>query len=145
MNHHVHDIEQLREHLGIARWIVFGLSWGSVLALTYAERHPERVTAVVAGAVSTGTRAEIDWLTVHAGRFFPAEWDEFRDHVPSGLRDLRLVDAYNRLLMDPDPAVHNAAARHGVVGRMPTSRLFPAPYRTRATSTPDSDWGSPDR
>ena len=110
MDHHVHDIEQLRQHLGIDRWIVFGLSWGSVLALTYAERHPERVTAVVAGAVSTGTRAEIDWLTVHAGRFFPAEWNEFRSHVPVGLRDLRLVDAYNRLLMDPDPAVHSAAA-----------------------------------
>jgi proline iminopeptidase len=110
MDHHVHDIEQLREHLGITRWIVFGLSWGSVLALTYAERHPERVTSVVAGAVSTGTRADIDWLTVNAGRFFPAEWDEFRNHVPARLRDLRLVDAYNRLLMDPDPAVHSAAA-----------------------------------
>ena len=86
MDHHVRDIEQLREHLGIDRWIVFGLSWGSVLGLTYAERHPERVTAVVVGAVSTGTRADIDWLTVHAGRFFPAEWDAFRDHVPDDLR-----------------------------------------------------------
>ena len=110
MDHHVGDIEQLREHLGIDRWIVFGLSWGSVLALTYAERHPERVTALVAGAVSTGTRADIDWLTVHAGRFFPAEWEEFRHHVPADLHHLRLVDAYHRLLMDPDPAVHDAAA-----------------------------------
>ena len=110
MDHHVRDIEQLREHLGIDRWIVFGLSWGSVLGLTYAERHPQRVTAVVVAAVSTGTRADIDWLTIHAGRFFPAEWEQFRNHVPADLRNLRLVDAYNRLLMDPDSAVHDAAA-----------------------------------
>jgi proline iminopeptidase len=111
MAHHVADIERLREHLGIDRWIVFGISWGSVLGATYAERHPERVTAVVLGAVSTGTADDIDWLTVHAGRFFPAEWRRFRDHVPAALRNERLVDAYNALVMDPDPAVRDAAAR----------------------------------
>jgi proline iminopeptidase len=110
MDHHIADIERLRQHLGLERWVVFGASWGSVLGLTYAERHPERVTAVVVAAVSTGTAADIDWLTVHAGRFFPAEWRAFRDHVPAELRGLRLVDAYNRLLMDPDPAVREAAA-----------------------------------
>ena len=110
MDHHVADIERLREHLGIDRWIVFGLSWGSVLGATYAERHPDRVRALVLGAFSTGRAADIDWITVHAGRFFPAEWRRFRDHVPAELRDLRLVDAYNILLMDPDPAVQEAAA-----------------------------------
>ena len=110
MDHHVADIEQLREHLGIDRWIVFGLSWGSVLGATYAERHPDRVIAVVLGAVSTGTAADIDWLTVHAGRFFPAEWRAFCDHVPRELRGARLVDAYHALLMDPDPATRAAAA-----------------------------------
>src|SRR6476646_9941483 len=64
MDHHLADIEQLREHLGIDRWIVFGLSWGSVLGATYAERHPDRTVAVVVAAVSTGTRRDIDWLTV---------------------------------------------------------------------------------
>jgi proline iminopeptidase len=68
------------------------------------------VTAVVVGAVSTGTAADIDWLTVHAGRFFPAEWRAFRDHVPAERRGQRLVDAYNRMLLDPDPAVREAAA-----------------------------------
>ena len=111
MDHHVGDIERLRRHLGIERWIVFGISWGSVLGATYAERHPDRVSAVVLAAVSTGTAADIDWLTVHAGRFFPAEWEEFRDHVPAELRGERLVDAYHALLMDPDPAVREAAAR----------------------------------
>jgi len=110
MDHHLADIEQLREHLGIDRWIVFGLSWGSVLGATYAERHPECVRALVLGAFNTGTAADIDWLTVHAGRFFPAEWHRFRDHVPAELRQLRLVDAYHALLMDPDHTVHEAAA-----------------------------------
>jgi proline iminopeptidase len=110
MEHHVADIERIREHFGIERWIVFGVSWGAVLGATYAERHPGRVTAVVLGAFSTSTTDDIDWLTVHAGRFFPAEWRAFRDHVPAELRGLRLVDAYNRLLMDPDPAVREAAA-----------------------------------
>jgi proline iminopeptidase len=111
MDHHVADIERLRDHLGIDRWIVFGLSWGSVLGITYAERHPERVSAVVVGAVSTATPHDIDWLTVHAGRFFPAEWHAFQEHVPPSLRTLRLVDAYNILLMDADPASRDAAAR----------------------------------
>ncbi len=110
MDHHVADIEQLRGHLGIDRWVVFGLSWGSVLGATYAERHPDRVIAVVLAAVGTGTAAEVDWLTVHAGRFFPAEWHAFCNHVPVELRRLRLVDAYHRLLMDPDPAIREAAA-----------------------------------
>jgi len=110
MDHHVADIERLREHLAIERWVVFGLSWGSVLAATYAERHPKRVSALVLAAVSTGTADDIDWLTVHAGRFFPAEWHQFRDHIPVGLRDKRLVDAYHTLVMGPDPAVREAAA-----------------------------------
>lgn len=110
MDHHVADIERLRVHLGIDRWIVLGISWGSVLGATYAERHPERVRAAVLAAVSTGSAEDIDWLTVHAGRFFPAEWRTFHDHVPAALRHLRLVDAYHTLLMDPDPAVHEAAA-----------------------------------
>jgi proline iminopeptidase len=111
MDHHVGDIERLRQHLGIEQWIVTGASWGSVLGVTYAERHPERVIAVVVAAVSTGTPEDIDWLTIHAGRFFPAEWRAFRDHVPPERRDERLVNVYNDLVMDPDPGVRTAAAR----------------------------------
>jgi proline iminopeptidase len=110
MAHHVADIEQLRRHLNIDAWIVFGLSWGSLLGLTYAERHPERVRAMVLAAASTGSAAEVDWLTVHAGRFFPEQWHEFRGHVPAELAHLRIVDAYHQLVMDPDPIVHHAAA-----------------------------------
>lgn len=110
MDHHIADIERLREHLGIERWIVFGISWGSVLGATYAERHPERVRALVLAAVSTGTAADIDWLTVASGRFYPAQWSEFKEHVPAELREERLVDAYHRLLMNDDPSVREAAA-----------------------------------
>jgi proline iminopeptidase len=110
MDHHIRDIEHLREHLGIEKWIVFGISWGSVLGATYAERNPERVIALVLAAVNTGTAADIDWLTMHVGRYFPAEWQKFRDHVPPSLRNERIVDAYNTLVMDPDSAVREAAA-----------------------------------
>jgi proline iminopeptidase len=139
MDHHVSDIERLRGQLGIEQWIVFGLSWGSVLGATYAERHPERVRALVLGAVSTGTADDIDWLTGHVGRFFPAEWRQFRDHVPAELRDLRLVDAYNTLLMDPNPDVREAAAvawcrwedAHvaTTAGSLPNPRYADARYR----------------
>jgi proline iminopeptidase len=111
LDHHLADIETIREHLGIDRWAVFGASWGSVLGIVYAERYPQRVTAVVAAAVSTGTRRDIDWLTVDAGRFFPEEWEAFREHIPERLRHLRLVEAYRQLVMDPDPAIHEPAAR----------------------------------
>lgn len=110
MDRHIADLEQLRRHLGIDRWLVFGVSWGSVLGATYAERHPDVVTELVLAGFSSGTAADIDWLTVHAGRFFPAQWDAFRRHVPDRLRHVRLVDAYRELLMDPDPAVREAAA-----------------------------------
>ena len=108
--HHLADIEQLREHLGISDWIVFGVSWGTILGVTYAQRHPDRTRALVLGAFTTGTALDVDWLTVHAGRFFPAEWHEFVNHIPISMRSLRIVDAYNELLMNPDPSVHNAAA-----------------------------------
>lgn len=110
LDHHIADIEALRETLGVARWAVFGTSWGSVLGVAYAQRHPGSVTAVVVAAVSTGTAEDIDWLTVDAGRFFPEEWEAFRGHVPPRLRHLRLVDAHNELVMDHDPAVHRDPA-----------------------------------
>jgi proline iminopeptidase len=110
MDHHVGDIERLRRHLGVDRWIVTGGSWGSVLGIAYAERHPERVVGVVVAAVSSGTPEDIDWLTVHAGRFFPAEWRAFHDHLPVERRHERIVDVYNDLVMDPDPSVRDAAA-----------------------------------
>ncbi|MBW8487591.1 prolyl aminopeptidase [Actinomadura parmotrematis] len=107
--HLVADMERLREHLGIDRWLLFGGSWGSTLMLAYAEAHPERVTGMVVAGVTMSRRSEIDWLYRGVGRFFPAEWRRFRDGAPDPDGDL--VEGYARLLSDPDPAVRERAAR----------------------------------
>jgi proline iminopeptidase len=109
--HLIADMERLRRHLGIDRWLLFGGSWGSTLGLAYAQRHPERVSEIVLVAVTTGRRREIDWITQDVGRIFPEQWARFRDGVPPAERDGRLVEAYARLLNDPDPAVRERAAR----------------------------------
>jgi len=109
--HLLADIEWLRRRLGVDRWLVFGGSWGSTLALAYAERHPDRVSEMVLIGVATTTQEEIDWITRGVGRFFPEQWERFRDGVPVGERDGSVVDAYHRLLMATDPAVHEKAAR----------------------------------
>jgi proline iminopeptidase len=109
--HLVSDIEALRRHLGVDRWMVVGVSWGTTLALAYAQRHPERVTGLVLGAVVTTSRREVDWITRDMGRVFPREWARFVAGVPEEDRDGCLAAAYSRLLHDPDPAVRERAAR----------------------------------
>jgi proline iminopeptidase len=108
--HLVADIERLREHLGIDRWTVLGLSWGSTLGLAYAEQHPHRVAALVLGMVVTGARREVRWITRDMGRFVPAAWQRFREGVPEEDRDGDLADAYARLLASDDPQVRQRAA-----------------------------------
>jgi proline iminopeptidase len=110
--HLIGDMERLREHLGIDRWLVTGGSWGSTLALAYAEQHPERVNAIVLAAVTTTRRSEIDWLYRGVGRFFPSEWQRFRAGVPEHERDGDLVAVYARLMEHPDAAVRERAARN---------------------------------
>jgi proline iminopeptidase len=109
--HLVADMERLREHLRIDRWMLYGGSWGSTLALAYAERHPGRVLGIVLVAVTTTRRYEIDWLYRGVGRFFPQQWREFRDFLPAADRDGDLVAAYARQMSDPDPEVRWAAAQ----------------------------------
>jgi proline iminopeptidase len=108
--HLVTDIELLRAHLGVDRWLVFGGSWGCVLALAYAQRHTARVTGLVVTGTATGRRAEIDLLTRGLGGLFPAAWARYRAGVPPADRDGSLAAAYRRLLADPDPAVIAQAA-----------------------------------
>jgi pimeloyl-ACP methyl ester carboxylesterase len=71
------DIEQLRRHLGIERWLVYGLSWGSTLALAYAEKYPHRATEMILADTATTTTWEIDWITCGIGVFFPEPWTRF--------------------------------------------------------------------
>jgi proline iminopeptidase len=105
-------MELLREHLGVDRWVVFGASWGSTLTLAYAEAHPGRVSGVLLWAVTTGRHAEMDWMFRGSvsRNFFPEQWDELVAGVPDELRGLDVVEAYSRLLEDPDPAVRDRAA-----------------------------------
>jgi proline iminopeptidase len=107
--HLVADMELLREHLGIERWLLFGGSWGSTLILAYAEQHPERVSEIVIPGVTTSRRSEIDWLYRGVGRFFPEQWERFRDGVPEAERHGDLLAAYARLVESPDEAVRARA------------------------------------
>jgi proline iminopeptidase len=109
--HLVADMERLRNHLGIDRWVVVGVSWGSTLALVYTQRHPQRVRGVVLGGVTAGTRRELTWITHEMGRVFPAEWEDFVAVVPEAERDGDLAGAYARLLTSPDGDVREEAAR----------------------------------
>ena len=113
--HLLADIERLREHLGIDRWVVAGGSWGVTLALAYAQRHPARVTAMVLVAVTSGTRRETGWITRDMRRVFPREWDAFAAGVPDRERDGDLSAAYARLLASPDPTVTERAAEQWCV------------------------------
>ncbi len=101
--HLVADLERLREHLGIDRWQVFGGSWGSALALAYSETHPERVTELVLRGIFTLRRSELDWFYEGgASALFPDLWEDFVAPVPL-LERAHLIEAYGRLLQDPNP------------------------------------------
>jgi proline iminopeptidase len=108
--HLLQDIELLREHLGIERWVVTGGSWGVTLALAYAQQHPSRVLAMSLAAVTAGRRLEADWIIRDMRRIFPREWDAYAAEVPESERDGDLAAAYARLLASPDPAVTERAA-----------------------------------
>ncbi len=109
--HLLADMERLRVHLGVERWLLFGGSWGATLILAYAERYPSRVSEIVMLCITTTRRSEIDWLYRGVARFFPEEWERFRDGVPAEDRDGDLVAAYARRMEHPDPAVREKAAR----------------------------------
>ena len=125
--HLVADIEALRGHLGIDTWLVCGGSWGSALALAYAEKHPDRVTELVLRGIFTLRPSEIDWFYEGgAAHVHPDLWEGFVEPVP-GVERGRLVQAYRRLLDDPDPAVHVPAARAWARWESSTITLLPDP------------------
>ena len=123
--HLVADIEFLREMLGIDRWQVFGGSWGSGLALAYAETHPERVSELVLRGIFTLRPAELAWYYQYgASLLFPDLWEEFLAPIPEAERG-DLMAAYHRRLNDPDPAVRLPAARAWSVWEGSTVTLRP--------------------
>lgn len=114
--HLIADIEALRGRLGIDGWVLNGASWGSTLALAYAQAHPARVLGIVLIAVTTTRRFEVDWITESVGAVFPEAWDRLARHAEQAGIDYRrgagrLVEAYLRLMLDEDQAVRDGAAR----------------------------------
>lgn len=120
------DIEQLRETLGIARWLVFGGSWGSTLALAYAEAHPQRCTGLILRGIFLCRDSEIDWFLYGLRNLFPEAWNAFTAPIPESERS-DLLSAYHRRLTDPDPAVHMPAARAWSTYEGSCSTLLPSP------------------
>lgn len=108
--HLIADMERLRAKLGIGRWILFGGSWGSSLALAYAIAHPDRVAGLILRGVFLCRPFELDWFVNGMGMIFPEAWRAFAEFVPEAERS-DLLEAYYRRLADPDPAVHGPAAR----------------------------------
>ena len=108
--HLIADMERLREHLGIERWLLHGGSWGSTLVLAYAERNPQRVSEIVISSVTMTRRSEIDWLYRGVAQFFPEAWAQFQAGVPETDRDGDLVAAYARLMESRDPDIRTCAA-----------------------------------
>jgi len=121
----VADIERLREHLGIHTWQVFGGSWGSTLALAYAEKHPNRVTELVLRGIFLLRKQEIEWFYQRgASVLYPDAWEPYLAHIPEGERD-DLLKAYHTRLTSEDPAVRLAAAKIWSGWEGATSRLIP--------------------
>ena len=107
--HLVDDLERLREHLGLERWLLFGGSWGSTLALAYAQAHPHRVLGLVLRGVFLGSAREIAWFMYGMRSVFPEHWHRFAEFLPARERG-DLLAGYHRRLIDPDPEVHLPAA-----------------------------------
>lgn len=124
--HLVADIETLRRHLAIERWVLFGGSWGSTLAIAYAQAHPERVAGCVLRGVFLGRDREVEWFLHGLRAVFPEAWAQFAGFLPEAERG-DLLGAYLRRLVDPDPAVHGPAARAWSVYEGSCSTLLPSP------------------
>lgn len=131
------DIEMLRDHLDVERWQVFGGSWGSTLALAYAQKHPHRVTELVLRGIFLLRRSEIDWYyNGGAAHLFPELWEQFLAPVPEQERDGDLVEAYHRLLHANDVEIATRAAIAWSAWEGATSSLLPKPERIAESSEP---------
>jgi proline iminopeptidase len=122
--HLLSDMERLREHLGVGKWLLRGTSWGVTLSLAYAERYPERVSGMLMTSVTSTRQIEIDWLYRGVGRYFPEAWARFRD-FPALAGTYRLptdsappikglLAAYSKMMENPDTGVRSRAAAEWV-------------------------------
>jgi proline iminopeptidase len=135
----VGDIEKLRTHLDIERWMVFGGSWGSTLALAYAERHPQRVTGLVLRGIFLLRRSELEWFYQNpqgAASIFPDLWENYCEHIPASERS-DMMQAYYRRLTSDDAATRAAAARAWAIWEGATSFLHGNPSYVAKFDQPD--------
>ncbi len=135
----VNDIEALRMQLGIKRWLVFGGSWGSTLALAYAQRHPERVTELVLRGIFLLRRSELEWFyqdPLGAGSIFPDLWEQYVKVIPPAERHDMMRAYYDRLTSAEAP-VRAAAARAWALWEGATSHLRPDPSHLSKFDNPD--------
>jgi proline iminopeptidase len=124
--HLIGDLEHLRGHLGIERWLVFGGSWGSTLALAYGEEHPKRCLGFVLRGIFLCRKSEVDWFLHGMRTLFPEPWRAFSGFLPPDERG-DLLENYYRRLIDPDPQVHMPAARAWSTYEGSCSTLLPSP------------------
>ncbi len=124
--HLIADIEKLRAHLGIDRWLVFGGSWGSTLALAYAEAHPQRCAGLILRGIFLCRKSEIDWFLYGLKNLFPEAWHDFAGAIPAKERG-SLLAAYYKRLTNPDPKVHMPAAHAWSIYEGSCSTLLPNP------------------
>jgi len=135
--HLVGDMERLRVHLGIDRWQLFGGSWGSTLALAYAETHPKRVGSLVLRGIFLLRQSELGWFYQDGcSALFPEAWDAFERIIPPDERG-DMIGAYYKRLTDPDPRVHLPAAEAWSVWEGTTLSLIEDPIRVRSFANPD--------
>jgi proline iminopeptidase len=122
--HLIEDIETLRAHLNVERWLVFGGSWGSTLALAYGETHPASCLGFILRGVFLCRKSEIDWFLYGLKNLFPEAWEKFSGYLPVEER-VDLLGNYYRRLIHPDPRVHMPAARSWSVYEGSCSNLLP--------------------
>ncbi len=129
--HLVADIERLRVELDIEKWLVFGGSWGSTLALDYAETHPQRCLGLVLRGIFLCRSEEIRWFLYGLRKIFPEAWRTFSGFLPEAERG-DILAGYHRRLIDPDPAIHLPAARAWSLYEGACSTLLPNPEAVAA-------------
>lgn len=124
--HLIDDIETLRRFRNIERWHVFGGSWGSTLALAYAQEHPERCLSLILRGICLLRQSEIDWFMTGIRTVFPEIWQRFADFIPADEQD-NLLDAYLKRLQSPDDVLRQEATRRWLNYETACSTLTPPP------------------
>lgn len=124
--HLIRDIETLRKHLGIEKWLIFGGSWGVTLGIAYGEHHPDRCLGFILRGVFLCRHSEIQWFLYDMRTILPEVWRDFSEFIPeSERRDLLM--AYHKRLMNPNPEIHMPAAHSWSTYEGNTATLLPSP------------------